>query len=97
MHSPLVIPSRRKSQGIRSIHSRHGIHVTVSRQIESNDHHQIREQENRALEVVTLSFSMDVRQEEHTENDSNHVPLREDQTGAESIRQRGRKGEKERE
>lgn len=47
-------------------------------EVEADNYDKVGEDENRALEIVALSFAVHVREEKDTENYSHHVPLRED-------------------
>lgn len=58
----------------------HDVHGVVARQIETENHDQVRQNENGAFEIIALSFSVHVRQEENAKNDGDHVPLWEDES-----------------
>ena len=47
--------------------------------IESYNDGEVRQDEDGPLEVVALSFAVHVREEEHTQDHCDHVPLREDE------------------
>ena len=58
----------------------HHLDITrVSCQIETDHNHEIGEHQNASFEVVALALTIHIAEQEHTENDSHHVPLREDE------------------
>lgn len=70
---------RPNSQRIEPIHAQ-SIDIGISREIESDNHNEISEDQDRPFKVITLSLAVYVRQEEDAEDDSDHVPLRKYQT-----------------
>lgn len=68
-----------QSKGIESVDA-HVIQVTVTRQVEPADNNEIGKDQDGALEIITLSLAVDVRQEENAKNHGDHVPLGEDET-----------------
>ena len=67
------------SKRIEPIHT-HSVDVAVPGQIETDDNNEICKHEDRAFEIIALSLSIHIRQEEDAENDGYHIPLREYET-----------------
>ena len=74
----LVSTACANSQGIKAIHA-HAVHINIAWHVEAEDDDKVGENKDGSLEIVALSFTIYVRQQENTKNNGNHVPLREDQ------------------
>lgn len=48
-------------------------------EVVSDQNDKVRQHQDAALEVVTLPFTIDVAEQEHAQNNRDHVPLREEQ------------------
>ena len=46
----------------------------------ASNHHEVTEQQNTALEIVTLAFAVHVAQQEDTQDNRHHIPLWEEET-----------------
>lgn len=55
----------------------HPIKIVEAREIESYDNDEVWQDEDRAFEIIALALTVHVRQKEHAQNDSDHIPLRE--------------------
>ena len=69
-----------QSKGVETVHT-HILQVTPSGHVEADNDDEVSKDENGALEIITLSFPVDVREEENAENYGDHIPLWENETG----------------
>lgn len=67
-----------ESERIESIHA-HCLHVAVAGEVEADYHDQVSEDEDGALKVIALSFSVDIGEEEDAKYHGDYVPLRENE------------------
>ena len=68
-----------QSEFIEAVDAHHLDITRVSRQVETDHDDQIGQHQDAPLEVVTLALAVDVAEQEHTEDNGHHVPLREDE------------------
>jgi hypothetical protein len=76
--SPNSLKATTRSHDIETTLS-HRFEIRHTRQEESYDDHEVAEKKDRSLEVVALSFTIHITEQEDAEDDCDHVPLREDQ------------------
>lgn len=65
-----------QGEGVEAVHAQ-SVHVAVAREVETNHHDQIGQDENGSFKVVALAFAVDVREQENAKDDGDHIPLRE--------------------
>ena len=68
-----------QSRFIEAVDAQHLDITRVSCQIETDHNHEICQHQNASFKVVALALAIHIAEQEHAENDSHHVPLREDE------------------
>lgn len=68
-----------QSQFVEAVDAHHLDLTRISGQIEADDDDEVGQHQDAALEVVAFAFAINVAEQENAEDDSHHVPLREDE------------------
>ena len=68
-----------QSEFVEAVDTHHLDITRVSRQVETDHNDQVGQHQDAPLEVVALALAVDVAEQEHAEDDGDHVPLGEDE------------------